>query len=165
MSTHSINYIFSCISIVLISAAGLVSAADGASSDLIAGSVAGVTSGSTFKFESNGTSQAQAIRLWGITTPDDSETYGEASMRALERAMAAESITLEPTGHGPDGQTIARVWVDGRAVNYWMIASGNAWVDISTNSDPRYMAAQHRAQNQRWGLWARQKRWGTAPSD
>lgn len=124
-----------------------------AHAETLTGKAGEVFDGDTFVLELENDRDSPRIRAWGIDAPESSQPYGEQSGQALRRALGADELRVDVVDRDQYGRLVGRVWVNDQSVNYWMVKAGHAWVYTRYNHDVRYVVAQRRAQNQRWGLW------------
>lgn len=102
-----------------------------------------------------------SVRLIGIDSPEgDQVPFGSAATAALTSMLhTGETIQLERDVDLRDryGRLLAYAWRDGRMLNWQMVRDGWAVVlTIAPNVQfvDAFVAAQHRAREERRGLWA-----------
>jgi endonuclease YncB( thermonuclease family) len=102
-------------------------------------------------------SEEREIRLIGVNAPEESECHGDEAKQALERLVAAGSLTLVADGEETDqyGRLLRYVVVDRRDVNRELLASGAAVALQSDHtSDAVFAAISDQAAADGLGLWA-----------
>jgi len=79
------------------------------------------------------------VRLWGIDTPEMDTWQGRRARAFLIRQLAGREVTYVPTGTDRYGRMVARCYVNGEDIAWWLINSGNA-VDWPQFSGGHYRA-------------------------
>jgi len=79
------------------------------------------------------------VRLWGIDAPEMDTWQGRRARAFLIRQLAGRQVTYVPTGERSYNRIVARCYVEGEDIAWWLINSGNA-VDWPRHSGGYYRA-------------------------
>jgi len=100
----------------------------------------------------------QAVRFYGIDTPEFRAPYGRDARRALESLLAGRELRLRPVEHDQYDRLVAVVLADDASVNEALLSEGLAWAYRSylgqVPGDERYCELEAEARAARRGLWA-----------
>lgn len=111
-----------------------------------------IADGDTFILENN----KQAIRLFGIDTPEMNNCYGPESYARLDELLKKRKVQLKEPVVDKFGRIVALVYVDGRLINETMIKEGYAAYRSEPGSGKEAMKAAHEiAKSQKIGIYSK----------
>ncbi len=123
------------------------------------GLVVGVLDGDTIRVRLQGDENVYSVRYLGVEAPANGQYYGAISTGKNAEFVYYKQATLvrDLTDTDPQGTLLRYVMVEGKFVNYELIAGGYAQA-ISSAPDTAcrdsFEVAQHAAQSQKLGLWS-----------
>lgn len=115
--------------------------------------VVGVHDGDTITVRC-GQSDQMKIRLAEIDAPELRQPFGKASKQALSDAVYGKTVDIEPLKTDRYSRTVARVYVNGREVEWNLIETGLAWCYEKYLTQPECRGYEDQAKSARLGLWA-----------
>jgi len=95
-------------------------------------------------------------RLYGIDTPEGSQSYGDEATKALKHLILAQRVEIQTTGDITYKREVCHVTLNGMDVNLEMVRQGHAWAYRNYLKKPYktlYVEAETEARNKRIGLW------------
>jgi endonuclease YncB( thermonuclease family) len=95
-------------------------------------------------------------RLYGIDTPEGSQTYGDEATKALKHLILAQVVEIQTTGDITYRREVCHVTLNGVDVNLEMVRLGHAWAYRKYLKKPYkalYVEAETEAKSKRLGLW------------
>lgn len=111
-----------------------------------------IADGDTFILENN----KQAIRLFGIDTPEINNCYGPESYARLDTLLKKRKVQLKEPVVDKFGRIVALVYVDGRLINEVMIKEGYAAYRSEPGSGKEAMKAVHEiAKTNKIGIYSK----------
>lgn len=124
--------------------------------------VVGITDGDTIKARCGepGAYQQVTVRIAAIDAPERRQPFGEASRQHLAALCFEQQAQLTPRTEDRYGRMVADVSCRQRDVGADMVASGMAWVYVryAKGNDVHLAPLEHRAREQRLGLWSHNAR-------
>jgi endonuclease YncB( thermonuclease family) len=96
------------------------------------------------------------VRLYGVDAPELGQDHGRASRDYLAALLSGKAVALERHGRDQYGRLLARVYLDGRALDEALVRDGQAWVYSQYCQEiwcAKRLAEQREARRQRLGLW------------
>jgi endonuclease YncB( thermonuclease family) len=96
------------------------------------------------------------IRLHATDAPERRQPWGPEATAALSQHIAGRAVELEVIEQRDGyGRMVARIFVDGRDVNAWLIRQGHAWAyrQYARRTDGDLCDLEARARQARRGLW------------
>ena len=93
------------------------------------------------------------VRIADIDAPEIGQFYGNKAKKALNRLIYRKNVHLTDERFDKYGRIVATVYVGNTNVNLEMIEKGFAWHYDRYSNNIQYMNAQHKAQQQKRGLW------------
>jgi len=122
----------------------------------VEGAIVRVVDGDTLRFQPAQTGAPElAVRLRGIDAPESCQPWGPKARQALRQAAQGRRGRLQLHGVDEYRRTLGVLWVDGRDVNRWLVASGHAWAWRDRGGVGLYLDAEALAIAGRRGLHAR----------
>lgn len=118
--------------------------------------VVGVHDGDTITVRC-GEQPQQKIRLAEIDAPELKQAFGQKSKQKLSELVYMKTISVEPLKSDRYGRTIARLYVNGREVQWDMVGAGMAWCYTAYLKQPECRSFEDKARSARRGLWADQQ--------
>lgn len=94
------------------------------------------------------------IQLVAIDAPELGQEFGRKAKEQLSDLTFGKMVRVYPEGLDPDGQTLARVMVANKDINYTMVSRGFAWHYRKNSDSERLQKAEDRAKKREKGLWA-----------
>ena len=122
-------------------------------SDVMIGSVVGITDGDTIKVRTID-GHTRTIRLDGIDAPESEQPFGTRAKQQLGDWVFQEEIRAEVSELDRYGRYVAQIYVDGQWVNRGLIRSGLAWHYVQYSSDKELAAAERAAREAALGIWS-----------
>ncbi len=117
------------------------------------GTVVGVTDGDTITVLTG--REPVKVRLNGIDCPEKGQAYGARAKAFTSKLAFGKTVAVTPVGIDRYGRTLGDVTLpDGRLLNRELVEMGLAWHYVRYSTDPELAAAEHRAREERRGLWA-----------
>lgn len=101
------------------------------------------------------TFQAHGVRyrIAEIDAPELSQVYGKRSKVYLSKLILGKQVRVYKINTDHYGRVVVRVYINNQNVSEIMVKSGQAWVYIRYNRNPRLPMLQNYAQNNKNGLW------------
>ncbi|GAB1432884.1 hypothetical protein MASR2M29_15090 [Spirochaetota bacterium] len=93
------------------------------------------------------------IRLNGIDAPETGQAYWKKSREFLKNTIANKTITARVFGVDRYGRLLADILINGRNINYELVANGLAWHYKAYSSNPELAKLEEEARKKRIGLW------------
>ncbi len=98
-----------------------------------------IADGDTVILENN----KQAVRLFGIDSPEPEYCYGAESTRRLDQLLKKRKVQIKEPVVDKFGRIVALVYVDGKSINEAMIREGFAAYRSEPGSEKETMKAAH----------------------
>ncbi|MEN8200020.1 MAG: thermonuclease family protein [Thermodesulfobacteriota bacterium] len=102
-------------------------------------------------------SETTQVRLWGIDTPEYSQSYSKVAKKYTGRLVNKKRVRLEVKDWDNYGRMVAMVTMeDGKCLNEELLKAGLAWVHIYYCKEPicnNWYGYEKRARKERIGLW------------
>ncbi|ASX25971.1 thermonuclease family protein [Candidatus Williamhamiltonella defendens] len=137
--------------ILILLITGLLSAFSWA--DDITGRVVSVHDGDTLILLTPEQKQIK-IRLAEIDTPEIGQPYGNQAKKALADLVFDQTLTARSNQKDRYGRVLAQLYLGEVWINAEMIKQGDAWVYRQHSRDPRLLAFETQAREEKKGLWA-----------
>ncbi|ATW33110.1 thermonuclease family protein [Candidatus Williamhamiltonella defendens] len=137
--------------ILILLITGLLSAFSWA--DDITGRVVSVHDGDTLILLTPEQKQIK-IRLAEIDTPEIGQPYGNKAKKALSDLVFDKTLTARSNKKDRYGRFLANLYLGEVWINAEMVKQGDAWVYRQYSRDPRLLAFEKKAQEEKKGLWA-----------
>lgn len=110
-----------------------------------------IADGDTFILENN----KQAVRLFGIDSPEIGNCYGPESYSRLSELLKRKQVQLKEPLVDKFGRIVALVYVDGKLINEIMIKEGYAAYHSEPGSGKEVMKAAHeQAKSAKIGIYS-----------
>jgi micrococcal nuclease len=145
-----LNILFLLISLVLSPVFN-----DFVQAETITGKVVSVSDGDTITIA--GTWKQVKIRLFGIDTPETSQSYGQAAKNFTSAMIAGREVRVEPITTDRYGRTVGMVFVDDINLNEQIVAQGFGWMYRQYCKESYcydWLKLEEAAKAARKGLWA-----------
>lgn len=132
---------------------------DGASTnpgDSASGQVVSVIDGDSLTVDVGSLGNLE-LRLAGLNAPEADECHHDESRNHLRNLVEGRDVAYDILGDDQFGRALAHIWVDGRHVNYDLVAGGYAISSTPTESDAygkSLLAAEEAAAIAKLGIWA-----------
>lgn len=104
------------------------------------------------------------LRLAYIDAPEKAMPYGPEATKSLTQLLASQDVVVEVDDVDRYGRGVARIFKDGKDINYQQISKGYAWhyAQYAKKSQAdsefrRYQKAQEQARSKQQGLWRQSK--------
>jgi micrococcal nuclease len=97
-----------------------------------------------------------SIRLHATDAPERRQPWGPEATAALSQRIAGREVEIEVIEQRDGyGRMVARIFVDGRDVNAWLVRQGHAWVyrQYARRADGELYDLEAQARQTRRGLW------------
>ena len=127
----------------------------------VQGKISRVVDGDTVHLEVG--RETMKIRLDAIDTPEQDQAYGRQATSALKKKINRKQVLVYITDQDRYGRYIGRIILEGRDINFEMVAEGHGWHYKQYSSDRNLALAERKARDAGLGLWA--KRDPVAPWD
>ena len=103
----------------------------------------------------------QNVKLYGITAPDQKESWGPKSKESLSLLLLNKNVSLEIKSQSNSGMSVI-VYSGKENINMKMINSGNVRF---IGKDAKFKEAQNKAKKNKKGLWAKEMEKENFPKD
>ena len=103
----------------------------------------------------------QNVKLYGITAPDQKESWGPKSKESLSLLLLNKNVSLEIKSQSNSGMSVI-VYSGKENINMKMINSGNVRF---IGKDAKFKEAQNKAKKNKKGLWAKEMEEESFPKD
>ncbi len=112
--------------------------------------------GDTVTLRSKDGEQKEKLRFFALDAPELAQPGGPEAKEFLQNLLGGRNITVESYGRDQYGRLLARLWVDGQAVDDALISAGHAWV-YRRHCDHDFCAvleaSEEEARTGKRGLW------------
>ena len=103
----------------------------------------------------------QNVKLYGITAPDQKESWGPKSKESLSLFLLNKNVSLEIKSQSNSGMSVI-VYSGKENINMKMINSGNVKF---IGKDTKFKEAQNKAKKNKKGLWSKEVEEENFPKD
>ncbi len=93
------------------------------------------------------------VRLGGIDAPEYNQPHGMEAKKHLGRLLINQRVRLIELDQDKYHRVVAQIYLGKIDVNAKLIEEGDAWVYRHHAEDPRLLALERQAREQRRGLW------------
>ena len=101
------------------------------------------------------------VKLYGITAPDQKESWGPKSKESLSLLLLNKNVSLEIKSQSNSGMSVI-VYSGKENINMKMINSGNVKF---IGKDAKFKEAQNKAKKNKKGLWSKEVEEENFPKD
>jgi endonuclease YncB( thermonuclease family) len=129
----------------------------------VSGVVTGVIDGDTIKLQL--TEGPVIVRLAHIDAPEVNQPGGGAAVRALDKRLLTQEVTLDVVARDGEDRLVAVVTLAGENINAWMVKQGHAWAHRGEAREADYCVWENGARSLRRGLWSGKEHEWVAPWD
>lgn len=86
------------------------------------------------------------------------QAYGQAARKYVNELIAGKTVRVEPVDEDRYGRTVGYIWLNGKEINFKIVAAGYAWMYRQYSPKPKNRAAKYHnaeasAKVRKAGLW------------